>query len=1126
MCETEHLGRNLLGPLAAILGVSLLSSVAYPASDEATPGGADTQQNESNDDDTKEWDVSDPPGDWGWRDVAIDTTSSTWSSLDVSPDGRTIAFDMLGDIYTMPITGGDATLIRGGIAWDMQPRFSPDGTRIAFTSDAGGGDNIWIMGSDGSDPRQVSEESFRLLNGPAWDPSGDFIVARKHFTSTRSLGAGEMWLYHVSGGSGHQMTKRPTEQKDVNEPVFSPDGRYLYYSLDATGGRTFQYNKDSTGQIYAIERYDRETGETERITGGAGGAARPAPSPDGRWLAFIRRVDYKTSLFIRDLESGNEILLTDTLERDNQEAWAIHGVYPTIAWTPDSGSILYWAKGGIHSIDIDSRVATDIPFRVRTTKKVATPVRSDQRVWDETFRPKMLRQVSVSPDGTRACFVTLGHVYVMDLPSSEPRRLTTFDDRFEHDPAWSRDGRSIVFGTWRDGELGELRVASADGGNGDVITPTPGHYIDPQFSPDGETVVFRKVGGGFLRSPLYSDEQGIYVVSADGGEMTRVRDGGTFPHFGASDDVIYFTTRDGDHTGDSRALNKIGIDGKDERELYKGKGIQTLRVSPDGEWLAFRQHFGAYITPLVETGKSISLGKGSKSVPVAKASKHAGWYLHFSGDSRTLHWSLGSRLYSRDLTESFTFLDGAGDEPSDPTDEGVDLSFEVQADAPSGTVAFVGARIVTMRGDEVIENGVLVVEGNTIAAVGSRERVSVPEGAHVVDATGRTIIPGLIDAHAHGAQGTQGVIPRHNWSQFANLAFGVTAIHDPSNDTETFFAASEMSRAGQIRTPRLFSTGTILYGAAGSDYRSEVDSLEDATYHLHRRKQVGAFSVKSYNQPRRDQRQQVLEAARQLDMLVVPEGGSTFMHNMTMVVDGHTCIEHNIPVEKAYDDVLQLWQATQVAYTPTLGVCYGGMSGEYYWYQHDNVWENEHLTTFVPKGIVEPRSRRRQKAPEGDYNHIRAAEVGKELADRGIYVNTGAHGQLAGLALHWEIWMFAQGGMSPLEAIRGATMNPARHLGWDHQIGSIESGKLADLVVLDDNPLENIRNTQSVSMVMVNGRLFDARTMDQIGNHPDSVGSDAFGDGPRSLGIGKWWGITESMISAHSQCVCRVHTHN
>jgi len=186
----------------------------------------------------KKWDVNNPPG--NFKDIEFTTDEGTWMNLDVSPDGRTIVFDLLGDIYTIPIAGGTAKVLRTGLAYEVQARFSPDGKHILFTSDAGGGDNIWTMKADGSDAKEVTKEKFRLLNNGNWIPGGDYIVARKHFTSQRSLGAGEIWMYHITGGEGIQITKRKNDQQDVNEPCVSSDGRYIYYSEDMYPGGFFQ----------------------------------------------------------------------------------------------------------------------------------------------------------------------------------------------------------------------------------------------------------------------------------------------------------------------------------------------------------------------------------------------------------------------------------------------------------------------------------------------------------------------------------------------------------------------------------------------------------------------------------------------------------------------------------------------------------------------------------------------------------------------------------------------------------------------------------------------------------------------------------------------------------------------
>lgn len=1032
---------------------------------------------EPNKPEAPKWDVNAPPG--ATRQVPIDVTSGTWMSLDVSPDGKEVVFDLLGDLYVMPITGGEARPLTSGMAWDMQPRYSPNGRWIAFTSDRGGGDNIWIMDRNGGQPRQVTKETFRLLSQPAWSPDSEFIVARKHFSSTRSLGAGEMWLYHRSGGEGLQLTKKRTDQKDTGEPAFSPDGRYLYFSDDSTPGGVFEYSKDVNSQIYVIQRLDREKGKVEPYVTGPGGSIRPTPSPDGKSLAFIRRVRYKSVLYVMDIASGRETPVFDGLDRDMQETWAIHGVYPSMAWTPDNRALVVWAGGKIKKIDVGSKAVSEIPFHVQGTRSVQEAVRFPVEVAPKDFKVRMLRWTAVNPQGDKVVYQALGHLWIKDLKGgAAPRRLTRQNDHFEFYPSWSRDGRSIVYTTWNDQDFGTVRVVGAGGGEGKVISSQPGHYVEPVFSPDGSRVVYRAVSDGFLTSAMWGCDPGLYAVSAKGGaKAERISDKGVQPQFGASGDRVFFMTFEAEN---KRALRSVELDGSDERTHLMSEFATEYALSPDEKFVAWTERFNAYVTPFVATGQSVDLSPKTASIPVSRVTRDAGEFLHWSGDGKRLWWSLGPELYSRDLKDAFAFVDGAPAELPKPAEQGIDISFTQTAAAPEGRVALTGARIVTMKGDEVIEDGAIVLNGNRIEAVGPMASVAIPAGAKVIDAKGKTIIPGLVDVHWHGAMGADQLIPQQSWVNYAALAFGVTTIHDPSNDSGEIFAHSELQKAGEVVGPRIFSTGTILYGAK-SPYTAQIDSLDDARSTLRRMKAIGAFSVKSYNQPRRDQRQQILAAARELGVMVVPEGGSLFEHNMTMVVDGHTGVEHSIPVAKIYDDVRQLWPATKVGYTPTLIVAYGGSFGENYWYEHTDVWADERLSNFVPRRMLDARARRRIKMPDEEYNHVDIARVAKELNDLGVSVQLGAHGQREGLGAHWELWMFAQGGMTPLQALRAGTLSGAEYLGMDKDIGSLEPGKLADLLVLDANPLENIRNTTSIRYTIANGRVFEAMTMNELG---------------------------------------------
>ena len=1015
--------------------------------------------------DASEWDVTAAHG--AVKTVAFSAREGTWMNLDVSPNGKEIVFDLLGDLYLLPIEGGEARALTRGPAFDVQPRFSPDGRRIAFTSDRAGGDNLWIMARDGSDTTQVTTESFRLVNGPAWTPDGQYLLGRKHFTSTRSLGAGEVWMYHTAGGAGLQLTKKKNAQQDQgNDIAVSPDGRYVYFSEDVSGGTTFQYNKDPHGQIYAIQRLDRESGKTVSYVTGAGGAARAQPSPDGKRIAFVRRVRAKSVLYLFDTDSGAQRPLWDGLSHDQQEAWAIFGVYPGFGWTPDGQHIVLWAQGKLWRISAEDGAATEIPFTAPVSLQVHETLRFRQDVFGKSFDVRMIRDAVTAPDGNTLVFTALGKLWTKTLPDGTPVRLT-HSDHHEHEPDFSPDGTTIVYTIWNDSTLGAIYRVSAGGGSPERLTPRRGHYFTPRFSPDGSKIVYRRGRGNSLRGNLHGTEPGLYWMSAAGGASHKITETGSEPRFDATGERVYFLTGG----GLKKEYRSIHLGGHEERVHFTLEYPTEVVPSPDGSLVAFTELFNAYVAPFPSTGSPVALSKDTKAIPVYRVSRDAGTSLHWSDHG--LHWVLGPRHFTQDVKSGF---------PLARTDStGLALGLVARSDAVEGTIAFTHAQVITMRGDEVLQDATVVVEGTRIRAVGTQ--VAIPETATVIDARGKTILPGLIDVHAHTNHFVSGPLPQENWAYLANLAFGVTTAHDPSANTETVFALSEMVRAGLLTGPRIFSTGTILYGADG-DFKAEVNSLDDARSHLRRMMAVGAFSVKSYNQPRRDQRQQILQAARELKVNVVPEGGSTFFHNLTMIVDGHTGIEHNLPVAPLYEDVLQLWAATRVGYTPTLVVSYGGLSGERYWYQKENVWQDERLLRFVPRALVDARSRRRTMAHEDDYYYKVVARQAKKLVDQGNLVQIGSHGQMQGIAAHWELWMLHQGGMTPHQALRSATLHGAQYLGIDHALGSLEPGKLADMIVLDGDPLADLYQSSNVWQVMVNGRLYDAATMNQIGNDP------------------------------------------
>lgn len=1026
------------------------------------------------------WDVN-APGGATLRTVPIDVAEGSWMDLDVSPDGRSIAFSLLGDIYTMPIAGGMTTRLTQGLSWDVQPRFSPDGRRIAYTSDRGGGDNIWLVNADGQDQRQLTREDFRLLHAPAWSPDGQFIAAKKHFTTQRSLGTGEIWLYHVSGGAGTPLVKRPNEQhqKELGEPVFSPDGRHLYFTRNTAPGGIFEYAEDSNQPLFAIERLTIETGETATAVSGHGGAVRPAPSPDGRAIAFVRRDRDGSALYVKDIESGVERRLASGLDRDVQETWAITGLYPNTAWTPDSRSILFWAGGRINRVDADGGNRAIIPFRVQDERQVIDAVRPQVAVAPDRFSTKMVRFAALSPDRRSILFESLGKLWLKPAAGGPARRLTPGDDDArELWPAWSRDGRQVAFVRWTDDALGQILVVPASGGAGRAVTTVPGHYASPVWSPDGRTIAFERRSGGRLTSARWSENPGVWRVPSSGGGATRIAASAGSPQFANRSDRLFMVTQ-----GQGKAqLISSNADGEARRTHASGELATDFRVSPDGRHVAFRQNYEAHVMPLLPGPQDVSADAKTRALPVTRASRGGADYIHWADNGATLAWSIGPSLKQVATADLF------GNRPLGPDSRAVlpvavaiDLSMPVVADKPRGAIAITGARVVTMAGADggIIDDATIVVQGDRIAAIGPAGTTPVPDDALIIDATGRTIIPGLIDAHAHGPQGTGDLIPQQNWSAVQALALGTTTIHDPSNRASEIFAAAEYQRAGLLLAPRIFSTGEIIYGAKSARVYAEIDGLDDALAHVRRLKAQGALSVKNYNQPRREQRQQVAEAARREGLQVVAEGGALWGMDMNLIADGNATLEHNIPLETFYADMLQLIGGTRVAYTPTLVVAFGGLAGDPYWRAHTDIWEQPLLIAHTPPTVLR-ESLRRPIAAADQYFDLFAAREAHRLAKIGIPVAIGGHGQQAGIAPHWELWSFVRGGMTPVEALAAGTREAARSLGMERDIGTLEQGKLADLVILAADPTRDIRNSEQVVQVMQGGRLYDAATMNEL----------------------------------------------
>src|SRR5687767_10774237 len=1043
------------------------------------------------------------------RTLDFQTSEGTWMSVDVSPDGRWVAFDMLGDIYKVAITGGAAERLTSGPAWDHIPRWSPSGNAIAFVSDRDGADNIWAIGPAGQNPRAITKEKETLPTNPNWSPDGDYIVVKRHVTDQRSLGGGEIWLYHTMGGKGATLVAREGFTSDKNEPAFSHDGRYVYF--DQAG--PFAYNPNVHAGIFQIVRYDREQGTTTPVTAGEGGAVRPTPSPDGKWLAFVRRIGTKSALMLRNLDTGNERALFDGLDRDQMETWTLHGAYPGFDWTPDSKRIVVATRGKIRAIDIVTGNPTDVPFTARVQVPITKTVHFSQSLeTGDTFRARVIRWPTISPDGRTLLFQAVGRIWSMALPNGQPRRVTQ-GERLEYAPAFSADGRWIAFTTWSDSLGGAVwkvpfrGTASAP----TRLTSRADQYANPAWSPDGRRIAFVEGSDEVNRGADLSGEFYLRLrwVSADGGDVhdiTTTANRGSnrrMPRLSWSADgarVLFQATK-----GDTTFLTSVRLDGTDERQLARNDVADEMVASPDGRYIAFKELHNMYVAPLpMVSASAVPISSKASPTPVKQLSRWGGDWIAWTSGSSAVTWSLGPTVYRQRLDSIFAeerraeiakpdsarAADSIAKARADTgaaarakpnaviREEEFQVNLSVPRSIPRGVIALTGARIVTMKGDEVIENGTVVIENDRIRAVGATGQVAIPSGARAIDATGKTIIPGIIDVHAHAGYFALDINPERPIDYYANLAYGVTTTHDPSASTHLIFSNKELVDAGEILGPRILSTGFILYGARNTE-RAFINNLEEARGHLRRLKALGGFSVKSYNQLRRDARQWIIQAAREERMHVYPEGGSTLAMNGSMMVDGHTGIEHSLPVAELREDFVKLMAQSGTGYTPTLIVGYGGIFGENYWYQVSDVFRNERLLRFTPRAALDARARRRMLVPEEEYYHLELAKTAKRIVDAGGKIQLGAHGQLQGLGAHWELWMLQQGGLTPHQSLRAATLWGAEYLGLGSQLGSIETGKLADLVILDANPLENIRNSEKVDMVMKGGMLYN-ENLDQL----------------------------------------------
>lgn len=1032
--------------------------------------------------------------------LAFSTDEGSWLSLDVTPDGRTIVFDLLGDLYSLPIAGGRATRITSGLGFDSQPVVSPDGQWIAFTSDRSGSNNLWIARPDGSEARKLSDDSQWGSITPAWMPDSKAIVV------TRRAKKNEFTLFHIDGGKGIKLNgvKKDDEVWGAG-PDVSPDGRFLYFAQKVkSNGPTEDF------PVTQISRYEFSSGAVDQVTRGEGGAVRPALSPDGSLLVYGTRDEAQTGLRIRNLRTGADRWLTWPVQRDAQENFRppSRDLLPGYSFTPDGNAIVFNSDGKIWRIDIESGERTEIPFQADIELDVGPDLTAPYRVPQDPLTATLIHDPRPSPDGERIAASVLTKLYVMDArDGAEPRRLTS-GDAWEFKPVWSPDGRWIAYVTWSMNGGGQVwRVRSSGSGRPEQLSDIPAFYTDLVYSPDGQTIYALR-GNEFMRHQTFSEFTGLGIpldlvsLPSDGGAQTVISAAreARKPHFGADPGRLYLY----DETG----LFSIQLDGSDRREELTVTGprgnsldedppkADMIVISPVGRHaLAFIAN-QVWAMPLARSGgKAPAIAVREPALPVAQLTDIGADFLGWSADGSSVYWALGNTFFQRPFG-SIEFRvdddeeDDEDDEPYVPKDAHASVqryafNVVVPRDAPSGALLLRGANIVTMAGtttaemDSVVENQDVMIVNNRIAAIGDSGTLASLQDMEVVDVSGRYIVPGFIDTHAHWEFRTGDVLEPQNWTLIANLAYGVTAGLDVQTSHKDYLAYRDFVETGQSVGQRAFMTAQGVFG------NSDFQSYEATLSYLRRYKEYYKTpNIKSYMVGNRKQRQWVVLASKELGLMPTTEGGGDQKMDITHAIDGMHGNEHTLPDSPLFRDVVELFARTRTAYTPTLIVQYNAESMREYFFTRNDMHDDPKLRRFYPRNRLDELTERRPGwQRDEEFQFRQAAAQAAKIQRAGGLVGVGGHAELQGLGYHWEMWAFAMGGMTPVEVLRAATIDGARIIGVDQDLGSIERGKLADMVILDANPLDNIRNTAAIDRVIKNGRLYDGDTLDQLWPH-------------------------------------------
>ena len=1021
------------------------------------------------------------------RVIDYDTRQVTWPALDLSPDGKTLLFDLLGDIYALDSSGGAARPVMTGAPFDTQPVFSPDGGHIAFVSDRDGAENLWIADPDGRNARRISDDgdgSAPHYSSPAWSPDGRTLYVSRMIWGVLAF---ELWSFDVATGRKELLVKAQPggseghpQRRNAMGVVASPDGKFLYYATKA--GTTW-----SSGALphWKIVRFDLASRTQQDLMTTPGGAMHPALSYDGRWLAYATTEKERTVLRLRDLEDGTDRFLFGPVDPDGQSGGYYSDLLPRFLFSSDDKSLYLGLQGGLKRLDIASGALADIPFTAHVRQEMAPDLRRQHKVDTGPVHVRVIQTPRLSPDGGRIAFGAVGRIYVADnRKGAKPRRIEVPGAAWQ--PSWSDDGRYLTYVTWTAKEGGHVWVVAADGNSAPRrISTRMAYYSEPLFLAGGTDVV--------AFSANHRDR--LYRTAESSGPMplSLVRmavDGGAAPvplgDVGAAMDL----RRDPDPArvryyadgwimsrpvegGEGKRLVRL-IARPDSQYFDTPAPLKNAQLSADGRTALVRYASQLYLVPVPAAGE-----KGEPPVvTVSDAASNArritaigADMMDWSADMRSILWSVGSTVRQITLADALKGASGAAVEKRAST---AIMDVVLPRDVPQGSLLLRGAKVATMRGGEVIDRADLLIVDDRIAAIGPQGSIALPKDTVIRDVSGKFIVPGFIDAHAHWFETRRRILDIGHWDFAANLAYGVTAGLDVQSFDPDVFIYADMIDAGLMPGLRAFSTGEGVFRT------SPMNSREDAIATLRRYKDhYRTPNIKQYMVGNRIARRYLIEGAQALGLMPTTEGASDYRLDITQMLDGYAGNEHSLPIAPVHDDMIQMLVRTGISTVPTMLILYGAPVPLGTMAVINQADFDAKLSRFVPEYSYAARRDSDQWNRPGEQGFTRFAQMTSEIQRAGGLVGVGSHSMVQGLSFHWELEAMAAGGATPMELLQAATIGSARTIGRAIDLGSIEPGKLADLLVMDKDPLADIRNTKSLDLVMKNGRLYDAATLDE-----------------------------------------------